>query len=214
MKKLNFPNQLSIFRIILLAPIIILLLFVNHNYNWVSQIDYNFSKIASWTFFVSGVLFAIAAFTDFLDGYLARKYHLITTLGKVLDPIADKILVNSVLIIFAYLRIVPVWIVVLMIMRDVIVNSLRIMLASQNVIMPADIWGKIKTVSQIVGILVMFFIFPLNHYLNLATFDIKLHNYWIWYLNIPILISLLCSYISGTKYLIKTLNIFNDIKKR
>ncbi len=212
MRKLNIPNQLSIFRIILLLPIVILLLFVNHDSNWVSQIDYNFNHLASVVFFISGILFTISAFTDFLDGYIARKYNLITTLGKILDPIADKILVNSVLIIFAYLRIVPVWIVVLMVIRDIIVNSLRMLLASKNVIMPADLWGKIKTITQLLGILIIFFLFPLNHYFNFSTFNITSNNNWIWYFNIMIVVSLLCSYISGIKYLQKTLKIFKNLK--
>ncbi len=209
MNKINVPNQLSIFRIILTIPIIVLLLCIYKNYHWITMINYNFHNTASLLFFISGILFVIASATDWLDGYLARRNNQITTLGKVLDPIADKILINSVFIIFAVLRLVPVWIVILMVVRDITVNALRIMLANKNVVLAADKWGKIKTVSQILGLLVIFFIFPLHQNFHLGVFSMTKPNEWIWYFNILIIISLICSYISGAKYLKQTIKILD-----
>lgn len=115
----------------------------------------------NWFYFAVAIVFIIGSFSDFLDGYLARKMNLVTDLGKFLDPIADKLLVNSILI---FLVIEPSFapdqqvlpqlfiLVILMIARDLIVDALRLMAVKKNVIIAANIFGKAKTVAQMIAI--------------------------------------------------------------
>ncbi len=202
MQKLNLANKITCFRIFLLIPIILLLLIPSWENDWLKSVNYDFTNINSICFFIAGILFLLASLSDFIDGYVARKYNMVTTLGKFLDPIADKIIVNSVFIIFAFYHLVPVWIVVLMILRDVIVNALRMLLAKNNKVLAADNLGKLKTVFQFIGILILFFIFPINHYINSWDNFMPLTNdWWLWVLNIPIIISLFFSYWSGYNYI-------------
>lgn len=109
--------------------------------------------------FIAGMVFVIASLTDFVDGYIARKYHCESTFGKLWDPLADKLIVNSVLILFGYQKIIPIYIPIIMIARDVVVNAYKMYAASQNVIVAADYYGKAKTVAQMVAIILAFFIF-------------------------------------------------------
>lgn len=115
----------------------------------------------NWFYFAVAIVFIIGSFSDFLDGYLARKMNLVTDLGKFLDPIADKLLVNSILI---FLVIEPSFapdqqvlpqlfiLVILMIARDLIVDALRLMAVKKNVVIAANIFGKAKTVAQMIAI--------------------------------------------------------------
>lgn len=101
------------------------------------------------------VLFLIASFTDFLDGFIARKYNLITTFGKFADPIADKLLVTSMFILFASKGIIPVVPVILMVARDTIVDMCRMLASTNGVVVAAGFMGKLKTVLQMVTISVI-----------------------------------------------------------
>lgn len=115
----------------------------------------------NWFYFAVAIVFIVGSFSDFLDGYLARKMNLVTDLGKFLDPIADKLLVNSILI---FLVIEPLFapdqqvlpqlfiLVILMIARDLIVDALRLMAVKKNVVIAANIFGKAKTVAQMIAI--------------------------------------------------------------
>ncbi len=115
----------------------------------------------NWFYFAVAIVFIVGSFSDFLDGYLARKMNLVTDLGKFLDPIADKLLVNSILI---FLVIEPSFapdqqvlpqlfiLVILMIARDLIVDALRLMAVKKNVVIAANIFGKAKTVAQMIAI--------------------------------------------------------------
>jgi len=98
------------------------------------------------------IIFAIASITDMLDGMIARKYHLITSFGKFVDPIADKLLVNTVLIMLAYTHQANIIAVLLMIARDLFVDGLRMTAASQGKVVSAGFYGKLKTVLQMVAI--------------------------------------------------------------
>ena len=103
--------------------------------------------------FAALVIFLIAAFTDYLDGYLARKLGKISDIGKVMDQVADKILVTLVFI--ALIDVIPFWLVVIVIIRDIWVNGLRILSAKKGIVVPANMWGKIKTVLQFILILIV-----------------------------------------------------------
>lgn len=106
-------------------------------------------------YLVALALFGIASYTDHLDGKLARKYHQITDFGKFMDPLADKILVISALVCFVSLGLCDVWLVLLIIAREFMVTSIRLVAAGKGTVIAANNWGKIKTVSQIVAICVI-----------------------------------------------------------
>lgn len=154
---MNLPNKITIGRIVISIIVLLMLLIP-----WY-QIGINFptflvgNVLVNIKYIIAGVLFAIASFTDFLDGYLARKNNEVTDVGKVLDAIADKILVNGVLIILAYERIVPVVIPVVIVTRDIIVDVLKMESGNKGKVVAASILGKIKTVFMLLGITFVFF---------------------------------------------------------
>lgn len=157
MKNMNLPTKLTVTRIILSIVIIILLCFpffevgINFPYLSIGIVDLNVKYI------ISGVLFVIASITDFLDGYIARKKGLITNTGKMLDAIADKVLVNSVLIILAGLEEINVIIPVIIVLRDIFVNAIKMEAAGRGKVVAAINSGKLKTASLMIGITLVFF---------------------------------------------------------
>ena len=149
---MNLPNKLSLFRVALVPIIVILFLtdgimecFRIHTAN--GDIVFTLSDILVF------VLFAVASFTDFLDGKIARSRNLITSFGKFVDPIADKLLVNSMLILFACTSRISVLAVLLMIWRDMIVDGLRMNASAKGKVVAAGMLGKIKTVLQMFAII-------------------------------------------------------------
>lgn len=146
---MNLPNKLTMFRM-LLVPVIIIIVLLGQD------------GIITWTWLASNlclthvlcaVLFVIASLTDLLDGKIARSKHLVTTFGKFMDPIADKMLVNSLLVLLAYERMIPVLCVLLMIIRDLVVDAIRLMAAQNQVVLAAGPLGKLKTVVQMIAII-------------------------------------------------------------
>ena len=103
-----------------------------------------------------GVIFSIAALTDYFDGYLARKRKQITKLGILLDPIADKLLVISALVLFVAMEVIPAWIAIIIIAREFVVTGLRVVALSMDIVIPAEMGGKIKVTAQIASIIVLF----------------------------------------------------------
>ena len=154
---MNLPNKITISRIILTIIIIFICLFPFYSIN-IEIPKYNISGIiVDLRYIISGVLFVIASISDYIDGRLARKNNQVTDTGKMLDSIADKILVNSVLVIFASNGFIPPVIAVIYIFRDEVVNALRIHAAKKGVVVPAAMPGKIKTFAMMVGLTLMFF---------------------------------------------------------
>ncbi len=137
---LNLPNSITVLRI-LLIPVFVWL-YLEHT-----------PEDILW----AGLVFATAAFTDFLDGYLARRSGQITNLGKLLDPVADKLLVASGLILLVQAQQVAVWLAIVMIARELIVTGARAVAANEGFIVQADSLGKFKVVGQIGGILCLIF---------------------------------------------------------
>ncbi|RAO98834.1 CDP-diacylglycerol--glycerol-3-phosphate 3-phosphatidyltransferase [Petrotoga sp. 9PW.55.5.1] len=145
---MNLPNLLSFSRIILAIPIFILTIFGEPIYT------------------TALILFIIASLTDWLDGLVARRTGQVTDLGKFFDQISDKILINTVFIAMLGAGILPAWFVAVIVSRDTYVSGLRMVAASKSVVVPADMSGKIKTVLQILLIIVIY----LNLWMVLVTF--------------------------------------------
>lgn len=144
---MNLPNKLTLFRIIL-VPIMVIVSFFD--------IPGSFLGIPT-TMWILDLIFIIASITDKLDGYLARKNNQVTNFGKFLDPIADKILVVAAMVMFVEMGRLPAWIPIIVIFREFTVSGYRL-IAVQNkgTVIAANIWGKLKTVTQMLGIIFMF----------------------------------------------------------
>jgi CDP-diacylglycerol---glycerol-3-phosphate 3-phosphatidyltransferase len=109
---------------------------------------------------VLAALFVLAALTDFLDGFVARRYNMITTMGKFLDPLADKLIVNSAMILMIPIGRIDAWIVVIIIMRDLIVDGIRSIASSEGIYIQASILGKQKTIAQIIAVTALMIHYP------------------------------------------------------
>lgn len=156
---MNLPNKLTVLRLVLSVVVIILLVFPFYAIG-IQFPQYNISGISSpveLQYLIAGVIFIIASLTDFLDGFIARKYDLITDTGKMLDAIADKVLVNSVLIILAANGFINEIIPVIIVLRDIVVNAIKMEAAGKGKVVAAIGSGKIKTASLMVGIVLTFF---------------------------------------------------------
>ena len=144
---MNIPNKLTVLRVIL-VPIFILVAYIG--------IPGAILGISN-TFWVMNIIFIIASITDKLDGSIARKHNLVTDFGKFLDPIADKILVLSALIMLVEYGKIPAWIPIIVLSREFLVSGYRLVAAqSSGKVIAANIWGKVKTVTQMIAIILMF----------------------------------------------------------
>ena len=154
---MNLPNKITVARLIL-TVFIILLLCIPFSYFGIHFPQYDVRGITvELQYIIAGVFFVIASLTDFLDGYIARKYHLITDTGKMLDAIADKALVSPVLIILACNGFLPVVVPVIYITRDIVVDAIKMQAASKGKVVAAIKSGKLKTASMMVGLTLVFF---------------------------------------------------------
>lgn len=180
MKKINLPTKITLARIALATLLIIgiiVLYFLDEfqvfSIKEVGDIALNEGGATiNWIMLILMFVFLVASMTDFLDGYLARKNNEVTDLGKFLDPIADKMLINSMMI-FLSLNFVSLvgnqkfafFLVIIMVIRDLVVDGLRFMVAKKNVVVAANIFGKLKTVTQMIAIIVVFLNgFPFSYF--------------------------------------------------
>lgn len=155
---MNLPNKLTISRIILSFVIIFILLFpIDATGIELPKLFIDEAIVIDLRYIIAGVLFIVASITDFLDGKIARKYNLVTDLGKMLDSIADKILVNSVLIILASSGFISPIIPVVIIVRDSIVNSIKMIAGNKGNVVAAIYTGKIKAACLMIGIVLTLF---------------------------------------------------------
>ena len=145
--KMNLPNKLTLFRVIL-VPIFVIIGYCS--------IPGEFLGVES-KYWIMNIIFAIASFTDFLDGYIARKNNIVTTFGKFLDPLADKILVLSALVMLVEFGRIPAWIPAIVLTREFLVSGYRLIAVEKGgKVIAASIWGKIKTVTQMIAIILAF----------------------------------------------------------
>lgn len=201
---MNTPNKITITRFILTIILIAIMVFpynsCNINIPYLGNTGFNVIDL------VGCIIFIVASITDFVDGHLARKNNLVTDFGKFMDPLADKFLVNSSLIILAVQKSnsLPVLIVVLMIGRDIAVDGIKLISAKKGRTVAANIYGKLKTVFQMIAIPVIFLNgFPFNYLLKENTYIITI-----------ILASLAClmSLISGVIYIYQNRDMIKEAK--
>ena len=174
--KMNLPNQLTIFRCILIVPFVILLM--------------NGFDLLSLTIFI------VASLTDLADGKIARKYNLVTNFGKFMDPLADKLLVCSALIILIQLGRIPSWVVLIIIAREFIITGFRTVASDKGVVIAASYWGKYKTVFQMIMVCLML--------ANFAVLQIVT--------NIVMWIAVVLTVVSLMDYLWKNKSVMSDVK--
>lgn len=140
MNKMNLPNKLTILRVLLIPFFVFFMLADSFGYT---------GRL------VALALFCIASFTDFLDGHIARKHNLVTNFGKFMDPLADKLLVCSALICFVEMEELAAWIVIIIMAREFIISGFRLVASDSGVVIAANMWGKFKTVSQMIMIILI-----------------------------------------------------------
>lgn len=137
---MNLPNKLTTFRVVLI-PFFVFFLLTDFVGNW-----------GKW---IALTIFIVASLTDFFDGYLARKWNLVTNFGKFMDPLADKLLVCSAMICLVEKGAIPSWIVTIIIAREFIISGFRLIASDNGVVIAASYWGKFKTVFQMIMICLM-----------------------------------------------------------
>lgn len=188
---MNLPNKLTVLRVVLVPFFVACLL--------ISEIPYNY--------LLSLLIFAAAAITDAMDGKIARKHNLITTFGKFLDPLADKVLVLSALICFISLGVCSPVVVIIVVTREFLVTSLRLVAAADGTVIAASIYGKIKTVVQMVSIVIILLMFTVN---QLISYDIT--SMIVLTGNILMWITAVITVVSGIDYVVKNRACINTTK--
>jgi len=148
---LNLPNALTLARIFLVPFIVVFLILRPAPFNY-----------------TAGAIFLVAVFTDWLDGRIARSMQRVTTVGKLLDPIADKLLISAALISLVQVGRVPAWMVVLVVGRELFISGLRAIAASQGVVIQASDFGKAKMVTEVVAVMLLILNWPVNGSLPLG----------------------------------------------
>ena len=196
---MNLPNKITTFRMICVVFIAILLLIPTDGVLVVPFFELPLTSIIAW------VLFIVASISDFVDGYIARKYNLVTDYGKFMDPIADKLLVNTVLIILSVYGVIPVICTIIMIARDTIVDAVRMNAVRKNIVVAANIFGKLKTVLQMVALVFLLINdFGLSTLLNLPE--------GLYIGQILLYLATIASFASGVIYLIQNKDVFSEMK--
>ena len=179
---MNLPNKLTILRV-LMIPFFVLFMLVDIA-----------GAADKW---IAVALFVAASLTDFLDGYLARKYHLVTNFGKFMDPLADKLLVSSAMICLVEMGRLPAWIVIIIISREFIISGFRLIASDNGVVIAASYWGKFKTVFQMAMIIVLI---------------CNLGGAFVWVETALIWISLILTVVSLADYVVKNIDVLKEGK--
>lgn len=153
---MNLPNKITVSRIILSILVLIMMVFPFHEIGFEFPVYMVAGRVEiSLKYIIAAVIFIVASVTDFLDGHIARKNNLVTDFGKVMDAIADKILVNGMLIILAVDGFIPAVIPVIIITRDTFVDSIKMVAGQSGHAVGASIMGKIKTICMMIGVSLM-----------------------------------------------------------
>ncbi len=198
---MNLPNRLTLFRIILVPVFVIFMLLPN--------------GLGPWDYIIALIIFVVASLTDLLDGRIARKRNLVTDFGKFMDPLADKLLVCSALLCLMSIGMVPAWGVIIIVGREFVISGLRLIAAQHQIVIAAGIWGKLKTVFQMVSVILFLVALPVSSFTvgirsaNAAAVD--------WFYFIVLLLALITFYIcvaltviSMIDYLVKNREVFKQ----
>lgn len=198
---MNVPNKITICRIMLSILLLIIMIFPIDKMG-VSFPEFQLAGklVIDSKYLICGIIFLIASLTDFLDGYLARKYNLVTDIGKVMDAIADKILVNGVLILLATEGYISAIIPVVIVSRDIVVDSIKMVAGQKSGAVGASMAGKIKTACMLVGITLLFF------------YDLPFSLMNVYPAKAIIMIATVLSVISGIQYYVKNKKYLFDNK--
>ena len=188
---MNLPNKLTVFRVILIVPFVLLLLGGHSEWGWFNAV---FGGIMEYTDYIALVIFIIASLTDMLDGKIARKYNLVTNFGKFMDPLADKLLVCSAMICLIEMDRIPAWIVIVIISREFIISGFRLVASDNHVVIAASYWGKFKTTFQMIMVCLMI--------ANIAALNILTH--------IIMWVALALTIISLIDYIVKNKSVLFD----
>ncbi len=209
---MNIPTKITVSRIILILSLLVFLLVLNYIPNLPLVYIGDERLGISLYYFLACIVFVIASSTDALDGYLARKWNQVTDLGKFLDPVADKLLVDSALIYLILPHFVDstitisVFCVIVMIGRDLVVDAMRFIAAGKGKVLAANIFGKIKTVLQMVAIILVF--------LNGWPFTYFDSAFGAWRIaNIFVYLATFASFMSGLIYVIQNIWVFKEESK-
>ncbi|MDK2789141.1 MAG: CDP-diacylglycerol---glycerol-3-phosphate 3-phosphatidyltransferase [Epulopiscium sp.] len=181
---MNLANKLTFLRIILIPVFLIVLLT-----EWIPDPQKRIFAV---------IIFALASLPDMLDGYIARSRNLITNLGKFLDPLADKLLVTSALVSLVELGDLPAWVVIIILSRELAITGFRTVAVSEGIVIAASWWGKIKTISQ----MLMIMVFLLN--ISLPIFDV-FETVLMW-------MAVIFTIISGVDYIVKNKRVLSTQK--
>ncbi len=179
---MNLPNKLTVLRVIMIPFFLYFMM----------------TPSIPYANYIAVAIFIIASFTDFLDGYLARRDGLVTNFGKFMDPLADKLLVCAALICLIETGQLPAWVVIIIISREFIISGFRLIASDNGVVIAASYWGKFKTVTQMVMVVVLI--------LNIQ------HPIFVLLGNILIWVSVILTVVSLVDYVVKNIDVLKDQK--
>lgn len=193
--KMNLPNKLTMLRVIMVPFFVVFLLLTpeHPNFKWVALI-----------------LFAVASLTDLLDGYIARKYHLVTNFGKFMDPLADKLLVSAALVCLTALDKIPAWMTIVIISREFIISGFRLIAAERGIVIAAGWLGKWKTAVTMIMLVMMLFVvngagIPFD-----PTETIGVYGCLLLIADVLLWISVILTVVSLVDYLVKNKDVMKD----
>lgn len=175
---MNLPNKLAMLRMILIIPFVLIM-----------QVALTIDNLSLeiFTRLIATIIFVGAAITDYFDGKIARKYNMITNLGKLIDPLADKLLVISAMVVFTKYDRLSLWIVLIIIFRELLITGLRSIVAAEGIVIAAETLGKWKTTTQMIALTIMILL-PTSGFVN----------------NILMIIPLILTIQSGVEYVMKS----------